>query len=404
MNTENDDKDDDDGADELFEAAAPTEFIDGEARPPVTAQGTALCLSGGGYRAALFHLGAVWALKRAGCLGELDRISSASGGSILAALLGLNWQQIEAEGARDGQVFMTRIVEPVLKLTSKTVDIGAGLCRLAGLHSLFDPFVHELDQLYSKRTLQDLPDRPRFVINATNVQSGALWRFMKPRMRDWRVGDIPEPTVRLSHAVAASAAYPPFLSPFILKTAPEDFVENSGQDLRGAKFRTRVMLTDAGVLDNLAVDTAWKKYDTLLISDAGWPLPAQHSPSMRWLGHTQRVVGILTHQLADIRQTQIKASFKIQRESEREGMTHPLGRKGAYWGITSRVESYTKAPFWVEDPVMLEKVKRLPTRLAAVPRLSKEYLIDWGYMLSRVALEKYFGRACPQPPPFCRIG
>ena len=32
--------------------------------------------------------------------------------------------------------------------------------------------------LYGDATLQDLPDDPpRFVINATNVQSGALWRF-----------------------------------------------------------------------------------------------------------------------------------------------------------------------------------------------------------------------------------
>jgi hypothetical protein len=37
-------------------------------------------------------------------------------------------------------------------------------------------------------TLQDLPDRPRFVINATNQQSGAVWRFSNPYMRDWRVG------------------------------------------------------------------------------------------------------------------------------------------------------------------------------------------------------------------------
>ena len=33
-------------------------------------------------------------------------------------------------------------------------------------------------------TLQDLPDTPRFVINATNVQTGALFRFSKPYMAD----------------------------------------------------------------------------------------------------------------------------------------------------------------------------------------------------------------------------
>src|SRR5262245_28221555 len=46
--------------------------------------GIALCLSGGGYRAMLFHLGALWRLNEAGLLSQLKRISSVSGGSITA--------------------------------------------------------------------------------------------------------------------------------------------------------------------------------------------------------------------------------------------------------------------------------------------------------------------------------
>ena len=47
----------------------------------------ALCLSGGGYRAALFHLGAVRRLNELGVLSKIETISSVSGGSILAAHL-----------------------------------------------------------------------------------------------------------------------------------------------------------------------------------------------------------------------------------------------------------------------------------------------------------------------------
>jgi NTE family protein len=54
--------------------------------------GIALCLSGGGYRAMLFHVGALWRLNELGYLAKLDRISSVSGGSITAALLGLRWE------------------------------------------------------------------------------------------------------------------------------------------------------------------------------------------------------------------------------------------------------------------------------------------------------------------------
>ena len=38
--------------------------------------GIGLCLSGGGYRAMLFHVGALWRLYDAGVLGTVKRISS----------------------------------------------------------------------------------------------------------------------------------------------------------------------------------------------------------------------------------------------------------------------------------------------------------------------------------------
>lgn len=57
--------------------------------------GVALCLSGGGYRAMLFHIGVLRRLDEAGLLGRLDRISSVSGGSITAGVLGLAWQHLE---------------------------------------------------------------------------------------------------------------------------------------------------------------------------------------------------------------------------------------------------------------------------------------------------------------------
>ena len=79
------------------------------------------------------------------------------------------------------------------------------------------------EHLFHGATLQDLPDAPRFVINATNVQSGALWRFMKPYMRDYRVGEVKKPTIPLALAVAASSAFPPVLSPVEMRLEPDEF-------------------------------------------------------------------------------------------------------------------------------------------------------------------------------------
>lgn len=50
-------------------------------------EGIGLCLSGGGYRAAVFHLGALRRLNEFDILARLKTISSVSGGSIISAHL-----------------------------------------------------------------------------------------------------------------------------------------------------------------------------------------------------------------------------------------------------------------------------------------------------------------------------
>jgi hypothetical protein len=52
-------------------------------KPKAERDGIGLCLSGGGYRAALFHLGALRRLNEFGMLARLRTISSVSGGSII---------------------------------------------------------------------------------------------------------------------------------------------------------------------------------------------------------------------------------------------------------------------------------------------------------------------------------
>jgi NTE family protein len=42
----------------------------------------------------LFHLGTLWRLNELGYLPKLDRVSSVSGGSITAAVLGMNWSRL----------------------------------------------------------------------------------------------------------------------------------------------------------------------------------------------------------------------------------------------------------------------------------------------------------------------
>src|ERR687887_275350 len=88
-------------------------------------------------------------------------------------------------------------------------------------------------------------------------------------MRDYRVGEVKNPTVSLAEAVGASSAFPPVLSPMVMELDPSRFTPNSGEDLQRKPFTSRVVLSDGGGYDNLGLETTWKNYDTILVSDAG---------------------------------------------------------------------------------------------------------------------------------------
>src|SRR5437870_12677580 len=81
-----------------------------------------LCLSGGGYRAMLFHLGALWRLNELGYLPKLARISSVSGGSITAGVLGMNWKHLNFDRDDVSPNFTEAVVAPIRRLASVTID------------------------------------------------------------------------------------------------------------------------------------------------------------------------------------------------------------------------------------------------------------------------------------------
>src|SRR5262245_39874081 len=247
--------------------------------------GLALCLSGGGYRAMLFHLGALWRLNELACLPKLARISSVSGGSIAAAVLGHRWGRLMfVDGV--ATAFQKEVVAAIRTLATHAVDFGDVVKGVFLKGTVNAALVSSYrDVLFGDATLQDLPDSPRFVINATNVQSGVLWRFSKPYMWDWRVGKVERPTVELAVAVGASSAFPPVLSPARLQLHDADFVSGTGDDLQRPPFTEEAFLTDGGVYDNLGLETAWKLYETILVSDGGTPLAPDPEPHADWLRH-----------------------------------------------------------------------------------------------------------------------
>lgn len=346
--------------------------------------GIALCLSGGGYRAMVFHLGALLRLNEAGLLSRLSRVSSVSGGSITAACLGLRWKDLHFNDGRATN--LERVVADVRKMASTSVDVGAVLGGIFLPGSISERVAEAYDKvLFQGATLADLPDdsggtAPRFVLNATNVQSAALWRFSRPYMGDYRVGQVPSPKVPLSLAVAASSAFPPILSPL---TLPVDgsYEDVDGGDLQTPEFRSAVVLSDGGVYDNLGLETAFKRHRTLLVSDAGQKIQAEENPADDWARHSLRILDVVDNQVRSLRKRQLIASFESGE------------RTGAYWSVRTRFGDYGLA----DDPLgcgarSSEPLAAVPTRLEAMPDTLQERLVNWGYAITDAALRAHFSQ------------
>jgi len=344
--------------------------------------GIGLALSGGGFRATLFHIGSLWRLNETGFLPKLDRISSVSGGSITAGFLGLKFQQLSFDSSGRAANFGTVIVDPLRAFCSKNIDaVAAGEGALIPWKSASD-FVEKAyrDNLFGEATLQDLPDKPRFVINATNFGTGVSFRFSKPYAGDYRIGLIKNPSFRLSIAVGASSGFPPVLSPVIVKPDPNTFTETEGADLYSdVAYRQQLILTDGGVYDNLGLETVWNRYETVLVSDAGAPFKFEALPDTSWLQQSLRALDVATNQSRGMRKRALISDYEGKQ------------RKGAYWGIMTPISEYGLTDSLPCPAAATAELAAMRTRLNSFSESEQCRLINWGYAVCDAALRKWAG-------------
>lgn len=206
-----------------------------------------LALSGGGSRAAAFHLGVLSALDRLGILQQVDVISSVSGGSILAAqyLLRKNQPDFDFNQFRDQTNILLQknlyypIVFNLLRSWNRTKSLA-----------------HAYDKtFFERRTLGELPQYPKLIINATNLAAGNAWTFDQKTMGHWRSERTSSESYPIANAVAASSAYP-FLSP-PLEIATDDGV---------------AYICDGGFYDNLGLHALRnEECDYIICSDGSAP-------------------------------------------------------------------------------------------------------------------------------------
>jgi hypothetical protein len=78
------------------------------------------------------------------------------------------------------------------------------------------------------------------------------------------------------------------------------------------------------VYDNMGLETAWKNFQTVLVSDAGMKMAPDPEPRSDWAQHALRVLDLIDNQVRSLRKRQVIQSFI-------DG-----ARKGAYWGVRGR--------------------------------------------------------------------
>lgn len=228
-----------------------------------------LALSGGGFRAAGFHLGVMRELQRLRILPKLDLISCVSGGSIAGGTLVANWGN--PDGALDA-------LDQYLRTRSIAVASVIG--------GILNPFESRLDKLadtydrdlFSSMNLSDLKNGPRVYFNATNLATGNLFFFvaggrLEEEMGEHELGTVKAPGFLVSRAVAASSAFPPVFPP--LRLDPDVYPPGAAVEY--------VTLTDGGVYDNLGVNPllriARNALDYMIVSDGGKPFSIDSRPT-----------------------------------------------------------------------------------------------------------------------------
>jgi NTE family protein len=202
-------------------------------------------------------------------------------------------------------------------------------------------------------------------------------------MGDYRVGLVKNPATDLAVAVAASSAFPPFLSPARLELKPSDFDPDTPAVLKDDEYRSNVVLTDGGVYDNLGLETAWKSYDTILVSDGGGSADDEKDPERDWARHSYRILSLIDNQVRSLRKRQVIDSYKQSI------------RKGTYWGIRTNIADYglpdaMNCPY---DRTM--ELAAVATRLKALDATTQEKIINWGYAVCDAALRRHVDPALP---------
>lgn len=357
-------------------------------------RGIGLCLSGGGFRATLFHLGGLRRLNELGVLShpDLRTISAVSGGSIIAAHLAtsVSWPLRAPIADWDA-----RVAEPLRALTRRDIRTGPFLAGILPRISAVSRLAREYERYLISAKLKDIPRNPAFVLCATDMAFGANWEFRADTLGDYRAGHAPTPPdFPLARAVAASSCFPPFFNPMRVPQNADAFKDGAArreEPEAWAAGLSDLRLTDGGTYDNMGMEPVWKNHDIVLVSDGG---------GLFNIGPDKGFLRVKRYQ--DIQEAQ--GRYLRKRWLIANAVAGVLD--AAYWGVGSARGRYdSRDTLGYSKPLARDVIARIRTDLDAFSPAEAQILENHGYLLADMAIRRHTRTllprtASPVRPPF----
>lgn len=320
-------------------------------------------LSGGGFRASLFHIGVLARLAELDVLRQVDVLSCVSGGSIVGAHYYLKVRQLLMEKA-DDKIDRDDYIKLVKEMTDEFLEgVQRNLrTRLAGsfvgnlrmmfsrrysrsdrLANLYEENIYALIGDDGKRTMDELKIEPRdadlsfspksdnwrrrnkvpvLVLNATSLNTGHNWQFTAGFMgesafsvddeidgnwllRRMSYSEAPKELqkIPLGQAVGASACVPGLFEPISLYDLYPKEVKRYPEMV--------VRLVDGGVHDNQGIVSLLEQdCSVIIVSDASGQMNSDPQPSGGFLAPVLRTNSILMERVRQSQFQDLKARLR----------------------------------------------------------------------------------------------
>jgi len=340
-----------------------------------------LSLSGGGFRATLFHLGAIRRLDEFGVLQHVDTLSSVSGGSILNGFLSSRLKGSISAGIAN---FGNEVSAPVREFCAQDIRRWLALeAVIPGTHNSAALAKRYDENLTNGMTLAAIPKTPIHIFSATDLAYGVNWMFKQAECGDYQAGFFQTPpTWKLGTAIAASSCFPPVFKPMNLNLDPAAL--KGGRVPPGPvrdKCVREITFSDGGVYDNLGLEPIWKDHDYVLASDGGALFSVGGDTGFSW--EVGRYIAIPENQALAVRKRWLISNF-IARETNGPN----YGINGTYWGIGGACSDYGINHGYSKD-LATNYIATIRTDLDSFSEAEASVLENHGYWLADAAIRTH---------------